>query len=148
MTLKANLSEKRELYTKHLSSMLGISFTIREIDIISTIVNHRGEKKIAALLSISPRTVSTHVHNIMLKLGKNSKEHIIDFIEQSGELLAVNRYYRCLLVQAAFEKMLIKIGKTINRIKIDCSINYVTINSEENLLFKQLKDHLNRQIFT
>jgi DNA-binding CsgD family transcriptional regulator len=64
------------------------------MDIISAILHNRGEKKIAGLLFISPKTVSSHVHNIMLKIGSHSKDGIIDFIEKSGKIIYVKHYYQ------------------------------------------------------
>jgi hypothetical protein len=43
----------------------------------------RTTKKIANILSISPKTVSTHLRNIMLRLETNSREGIIDGIEKA-----------------------------------------------------------------
>ena len=83
MKLVAGSNAKKEIYNKQLNLIEGIKFTSREIDVIACILHNRGEKKIAMLLSISPRTVSTHIHNIMLKLGHNYIESIIDFIEKS-----------------------------------------------------------------
>jgi len=80
-------SKTRELYDSYLNNIKDINFTHREIDIIACVLHNRGEKKTASLLSISPRTVSAHIHNVMLKLGCNSREHLIDFIEKSGKLL-------------------------------------------------------------
>ena len=71
---------RQVLYHEQLSAISDIKFTLREIDVIACILHNRGEKKIAFLLIISPRTVSTHVHNIMLKLGHSSREYLIDFM--------------------------------------------------------------------
>ena len=61
----------------------GINLTQREVDVISCIINVRGTKKIATILSISLRTVERHIHNIMLKSRCNSQEGIKDFVEKS-----------------------------------------------------------------
>ena len=97
MKFEIGYDKKQELYDNYLSEISNINFTFREIDIISCILHNRGEKKIAALLLIAPRTVSTHVHNIMLKLGYSSRESIIDFLEKSGKLSLIRQYYLCLL---------------------------------------------------
>ena len=81
---------KEELYKHHLFEISGVKFTLREMDIISCILHNRGEKKIATLLSISYKTVSAHVHNIMNKLSHSSREYIIDYIEKSGKLQIIN----------------------------------------------------------
>ncbi len=103
-----------ELFKKYLTTIHGIKFTFREIDIISCILNNRGEKKIAIICRISPTTVSTHCRNIMVKLTCNSKDQIIDFIEKSGLLKIFKEYYLHLLIKAYFEEALIKIASQIN----------------------------------
>ena len=89
---------KQKIYSKYLGLVETIKFTSREIDIIACILHNRGEKKIANLLSISPRTVSSHVHNIMLKCQSHSKDGIIDFIERSGKRGYLKEYYVELLI--------------------------------------------------
>ena len=142
MSLKITLNKKKDLYENHLSKIGDIKFTFREIDVITCVMHNRGEKKIASLLQISPRTVGTHLHNIMLKLGQNSRESIIDFIEKSGKLLYIKKYYFQILVQSSFEQRLIKIGKTINRKVLDCSINSSQLSEEEKNKFSNIATHL------
>jgi tetratricopeptide (TPR) repeat protein/DNA-binding CsgD family transcriptional regulator len=142
MTIEVGIDKKKELYTSCLVTICGVKFTIREIDIIACVLHNRGEKKIASLLMISPRTVGTHLHNIMLKIGKNSREHIIDFIEKSGKLQFVKKYYLQILVQSSFEQNLTKIGKTISRRVIDCLINVNQLNVEEKHKLNSITTHL------
>ena len=142
MSLEMSLNKKKELYEKHLSVIGDTKFTFREIDVIACVLHNRGEKKIASLLLISPRTVGTHLRNIMLKLGQSSREHIIDFIEKSGKLLYIKKYYLQILVQSSFEQKLIKIGKTINRKMIDCSINISQLNVDEKSQLNNISAHL------
>ena len=61
--------------------------------------------------SISPYTVSSHMRNIMLKLGRNSREGVIDFIERSPLLFLLKEHYTDLSVYSAFEKGLHNFGK-------------------------------------
>ena len=131
MSLEVSLNKKKNLYKNHLSEISDIKFTFREIDVIACIMHNRGEKKIASLLQISPRTVGTHLHNIMLKLGVNSRESIIDFVEKSGRLIYIKKYYFKTLIQSSFEQKLIKISKTINRKTLDCSINTNQLSEQE-----------------
>ena len=107
-----------KLYEMHLTAIKNIKFTFREIDVIACIMHNRGEKKIAALLSVSPRTVSAHVYNIMGKLGCSTKDQIIDFIESSDKLNIIKEYYLHLSVKSNFEQKLIKIAGGINRSKL------------------------------
>ncbi|GAB4163777.1 MAG: hypothetical protein Tsb006_3050 [Rickettsiaceae bacterium] len=143
MFLEANYSQKKYLYDQHLNQIKDIRFTHREIDIIACVLHNRGEKKIASLLLISPRTVSTHIHNIMLKIGHGSREFIIDFVEKSGKLQLVKQYYLCILGQNSFEKKLTEIGKTVNKTKIEYSIASDELDKDKKLALSQLRDNLN-----
>jgi tetratricopeptide (TPR) repeat protein/DNA-binding CsgD family transcriptional regulator len=141
MEIKYN--EKRELFDSDLSNIGGINFTFREADVASCIIHNRGEKKIASLLNISPRTVSAHAHNIMLKLGCNSREGIIDFLEKSGKITLIRKYYLHLLVENSFIEHLLKVGKLVNRQGASYRIcPEDNIASNDFLSFKQIKDHL------
>lgn len=71
-----------------------ILFTTREIDVISCLMHGRSIKKIALLLSISPKTVEVHIRNVMLKIGCHSREKVIDFIESSDCHLMIKEHYR------------------------------------------------------
>lgn len=142
MLLEFSLNKKKELYEDFLREIGGIKFTFREIDVISCIMHNRGEKKIASLLRISPRTVGTHLHNIMLKLGQNSRESIIDFIEKSGKLPHIKKCYFHILIHSAFEQSLLKIGKTTNRKLLDCSINVSQLNEKEKNKLNNIIGHL------
>lgn len=115
MALNTSYKKKAELYKEHLITIKGLKFTFREIDILACIVHNRGEKKIASLLSISPRTVSVHVYNAMNKLACNTKDQIIDFLEASGKLLYLREYYLHLLIKSSFEKQLTHISNRINQ---------------------------------
>ncbi len=103
-----------ELFKKYLTTIQGVKFTFREIDIIACILNNRGEKKIAIICGISPTTVSTHSRNIMIKIACNSKDQIIDFIEKSGTLKIFKEYYLHLLIKSYFAEALMKIARQIN----------------------------------
>jgi tetratricopeptide (TPR) repeat protein/DNA-binding CsgD family transcriptional regulator len=87
-----------------LTTINGIKFRRREIDIISFIISGRGTKKIADFFSLSPRTVENYIHNIMLKVECNSRESIINFIEKSDKSLLIKKYYSGLLLQHHFEQ--------------------------------------------
>ncbi len=88
--------------TLHLEPINGVNFTKREIDVIACILSGKSVKKIAQFLSISPRTVENHLHNIMLKLGCQSQEKIIEFIEKSDKFLLIRKHYLNLLIQSSF----------------------------------------------
>jgi DNA-binding CsgD family transcriptional regulator len=125
---------KYEIYG-YLQEIKGVKFTSREVDVISCILHNRGEKKIAYLLSISHKTVGSHVHNIMNKIGKSNRDYVIDFIESSGKLELFKQYYLHLLLYNAFEKALSKIGNLNKKQE-----KYYWILDEE--LFKELSSQL------
>ena len=139
-----NISYKKtsELYNSSLNNIKEISFTFREIDIISCVLHNRGEKKIASILSISPRTVGTHLHNISLKLNHGTREHIIDFIEKSGMLRMIREYYLHLLIETEFKKYLISIKNTISRNPINCILHSTSSDASQKDFIRHLKDHL------
>lgn len=106
-----------------LEAIGGVEFTHREVDIIACILSGKTAKKIAAFLSISPKTVENHIRNIMLKLGCRTQENIIDFIERSNKFTAIKRHYSNLLLQSFFESELKKIAAYNAEIK-NCVIFY------------------------
>ena len=101
-----------------------IRFTHREIDIIACLLQGRTQKTIANFLSIAPRTVETHLRNIMLKLECNSREGIIDFIESAGKTSAFRSRYQALLMQAEFKKQLQAIAQHIKGKNYTCCLLY------------------------
>lgn len=128
------------VYNEHLKEINEIKFTSREIDIISCIIHSRKEKKIAEFLSVAPKTVNSHVYNIMNKLRYNNRELVIDFVEKSGKLQYLRQYYCCILVENLFEKTLEKIGKLINK-GVSCNFFCSRISKDNRLLLK-LIDYL------
>jgi len=98
-------------YNKHLESINGIKFTPREIDIISCLLSGRTPKVIASFLSISPRTIETHIRNIMLKVECNSREGIINFIEKTDKGTLIKKHYLNLLSDYSFKQKLKDVSK-------------------------------------
>ncbi|MBA3814703.1 MAG: tetratricopeptide repeat protein [Alphaproteobacteria bacterium] len=127
-----------------LATIGGVNFTPRETDILSCIVSVRSTKKISCLLSISPYTVDSHICNIKLKLRVNSKEGIIDFIEQSQTLSLIRKHYVHLSIHAAFENCLRKIAKEKKATKQICLILYGENQEQQDILRLQLSDHLKK----
>jgi DNA-binding CsgD family transcriptional regulator/Tfp pilus assembly protein PilF len=60
-----------------------ISLSPRELDVLRLLDEH-SDREIADLLSIGPRTVSTHVTNIMNKFGVNSRTAAVAFAIRRG----------------------------------------------------------------
>ena len=101
----------------------GKKFTKREIDVIACLVCGRAAS-IPSFLSISSRTVETHVHNIMLKIECNSREGIIDFIEHSDTLPCIRAHYQSLVSDVLFEKSLKAIAVHVKAEKVACTLWY------------------------
>lgn len=86
----------------HLKTIKGIEFTTREIDVIACILNGRtAQKTIASFLTtpsrtVSPRTVETHLRNIIRKLGCGTQSGIIEFIEKSDKRSLLRDHYEYL----------------------------------------------------
>lgn len=138
-TMKRIMNQEQSyLYNKYLKELLNINFTMREIDIIACIINKRNIKKIAQVLSISHKTVNTHIYNIMNKIGCNNKDAIIDFVQQARQVKNINHYYLHLLIQHDFENQLIKIGRVINQKTIQCILMNEKNISSYNEIFQNL----------
>ena len=129
------------LYNEQLTTINGIKFTHREIDVITSIIHMRGASKIASLLSISTRTVETHTANIMRKMDANSREGIIDFVEKAGHSLWIDQHYHNLLVQTEFKKLLRQVSRLLSNKSFVCSLAYERGENEH--LLHVLKGHLN-----
>ncbi len=142
MTLKILEYKKEQLYSSHLQEIGGVKFTAREVDVIACILHNRGEKKIAAILSIAHRTISSHIRNIMGKLSCSSRDTIIDIVEKSGKRKSIHQYYFYLMVSAAFKKQLRKIGTLVNRSTINCSIDISKATDEEQELVRFISEAL------
>lgn len=100
----------QDIYYKHLQKINNIKLTRREIDIISCLLNGRSVKVISRFLPIKPKTIETHIRNIMTKLECSSRDGIIDFIEKSGTFSIIKEYYLSLVTCFSFEKALREIA--------------------------------------
>jgi DNA-binding CsgD family transcriptional regulator len=56
----------------------------RELEIARLVGGRKSNKAIARALSISPRTVSTHLSNIFQKLGISSRGELVDYLRSEG----------------------------------------------------------------
>lgn len=130
------------LYSEHLTTIKDINFTPREIDILSCLVSMRGTSKIASLLCIAPRTVITHIHNIMLKIECNSRDRIIDFIQKSQKLSLLRAYHSCLMNELAFEKFLKEVTRVKRKEKPPSLVVYLQNQNLINTLLHHLGKHL------
>ncbi len=60
------------------------NMTGREREVLGWLVRGKSNKEIAALLSISPKTVSVHRSNLMIKLGIRSEMDLLRYAAQHG----------------------------------------------------------------
>lgn len=124
-----------------LHDISNIRFTSREIDVLACLLHTRKEKKIAEILSISPRTVETHIANIRMKLSGCSKEQIIDFLEVSDKITDLKNAYSKLLIQKLFLQTLKEIKHLLQLQRYNCCIINQTQNKSHQLLIeKNLQD--------
>jgi tetratricopeptide (TPR) repeat protein/DNA-binding CsgD family transcriptional regulator len=122
-----------------LQTIKGVYFTPREIDVISFLVSGRSAKKIATSLSITTKTIEHHTSNIMSKLECNSREHIIDFIETSGNLSSLRQHYTDILIYHSFKKTLLEISRLKPKKLLSCVLIYWTKREEEKTFITYLE---------
>jgi DNA-binding CsgD family transcriptional regulator/tetratricopeptide (TPR) repeat protein len=132
----------REIYLSNLKTVNEVAFTAREIDIISCVLQGRSSKRIASMLMISHKTVENHIRNIMIKIGCNSQESIIDFIEKSNKFVCIKSYYSSLLVKINFEAKLIKLKELLPYNRLTCLIFCHQAEKNRSALICQLEEHL------
>lgn len=121
MIFDSQMDFPQQIYSNHLEEIKSIKFTPREIDVIACILCGRATT-IASFLSISPRTVESHLRNIMAKLECNSRERIINFIELSDKYPYVRQYYQSLVILSSFEKKLLE-WKSLARESVNQNYN-------------------------
>ncbi|OJW54595.1 MAG: hypothetical protein BGO67_02730 [Alphaproteobacteria bacterium 41-28] len=131
-----------DIYSEHLATINNVKFTPREIDVMACLLSARRTSQIASMLSIAPRTVTTHFRNIMLRLDCNSQEGIINFIERSHKLSILREYYSRLVVELAFKKALKEISKLRREESSSCLIIYWQDQDVKNAFLRYLENHL------
>ena len=125
--------------SSYVKKIRNISFTKREIDVISCVINNRGLKKVSQILLISPRTVETHIQNILLKIKGSSQEFIRDFVEKSGESSAINNHYNTIKIRGVFESQIKTLFSTLKNKSFTGKILIATADSKIDYLIKVLK---------
>jgi tetratricopeptide (TPR) repeat protein/DNA-binding CsgD family transcriptional regulator len=114
----------QDIYVSHLESVNGIKLTRREIDIIAYLLSGKSAKTIAACLSIAPKTIETHMRNIMMKVECNSRDGVISFVEKSKKLSLLKEHYFSLLINTSFEEHLLTIANQVGSEQRSCVIVY------------------------
>lgn len=120
-----------------------VKFSLREVDIVSCIINGRSPKFIAHLLDISPKTVEAHIRNIKIKVNCSSKEQMVSFIEKSNKYQLISQHYRDLIVNVEFEKSLQNISSEVINKNLELQIICLIKNdNEEDIKCCKLIKHL------
>lgn len=136
----------QDIYNQDLATLNEIKFTRREIDVIAFIVNGRSTKKIASFLTIAPKTIDNHIHNIMLKLDCHSRESIIDFIEKSGKFQIIRQYYLSLIIKKIFKDKLKEISQLLEKKAPVCIVVFCCQQDKQNtesIFIERLRKYLN-----
>ena len=129
-----------EFYVKFAETISGLRFTHREIDVIACVLHNRGSS-IPSFLNITPRTIETHKRHIMQKIRCNSREGIIDFIEQSGKHDIIKQYYSMLITRHSFEKCLKRIAEMrIKKYPVHLIVNCNSVLYKSSLVQAIVKD--------
>lgn len=126
-----------------LETINGIKLTDREIDIIACILSGRGRKATASLLSISDKTVETHIRNIMRKLECYSQEGVRDKVEKSNKLTLIKQHYLNLLSEDTFKQQLQKVLFLTNKSESVYLFIYWQNQDLDDPFAPHLKEHLN-----
>lgn len=135
-------NQKNEIFRQHLELIDKVRFTQREMDVIACYVNNRSGQNIASLLSVSPRTVGAHLYNVRTKLGSIPKNKIIDFIETSGKLAHLRKYYEHLNYEMRLERFLLDIAATKNLTTQTYNVICRNINDSVKPLFNHIRQKL------
>lgn len=136
------ISFPEDIYSAHLETVNNIKFTRREVDIIAYLFSGRSAKTISSFLSIAPKTLESHMRNVMAKLDCNSRDGIIDFIEKSDKFSFVKKYYLSLIVQSFFEKQLLTIANQLAGKSIECLLVHWDEEDYNPLSLRCLEKHL------
>jgi len=142
-------------YNKYFKMTKDIDFTPKELDVISCILTGRRVKEIAAILSNSVKTIDNHIRNIMQKLGCNSREGIINCVEQSGSLPFFRYHYQVIAIQSDFIKKLKEVSLLVGKQGPSCLIAFKELHEKNSSVMafmdefeKNLKEagiHVSRQ---
>lgn len=105
------------IYEKYLSTINGIKFTPREIDVAVCLTRGKSSKATADFLSVGgksmgTKSVETHILNIGRKIGGGARNSIIAFMEKSDRYPVMGEYYSALLIERELASMVNKAKPT------------------------------------
>ncbi len=115
MALVWHVNHSKKIQTLQIGNWI---FTPREIDIIACYISGRSSKHIAALLSLSPNTVEVHTRNIFQKMHINTREEIINQVENSSFYAQLKDHYFYLNLRFDYKKHLLLLGSLCRGKKI------------------------------
>lgn len=101
-----------------------LSFTPREVDVIACLVGGQTlDKQISYILSVSQKTVSAHICNILKKLNLKSRHEIKNLISSDPAYKAIAQHYETNLKKEIYfkhtlEKHASKVGLNLKKITI------------------------------
>ena len=131
------------VYSAYLKTIRGKEFTSRELDVIACIVCGRSAT-VSTFLSISPKTVSAHITNILQKISGNSREDIINFVEKSDQYSLVKKYYQNLVIYFSFESYLVRKLSSLRAVSAINNTAHTRSQLRESMVFiRDLEKHLN-----
>lgn len=93
-----------------LQKLVIYKFTRRDLDIVASLYCGRSSS-IPSFLNVSKRTLEGYIYQITKKVGCNSREGIIDFVEKKNYISDFKRHYTFLLVENNFTRTLKEIEK-------------------------------------
>lgn len=112
------LSKKFDQYYAQFRVLHGIKFTIRQIDVLSCMVNARTKyKEIANILGIEVTVVRSHISAIREKVRNSSHTDILQFVESSNLYNEIKSHFIFLVRINEFDALLKGIAKTNSKKK-------------------------------
>ncbi|MBN9413612.1 MAG: hypothetical protein J0H12_06800 [Candidatus Paracaedimonas acanthamoebae] len=126
-------------YVTFLSTIEGINFSQREIDIIVCLLTEKSSKEIASFLAIMPRTIDNYLYNIGKRINAKTRKDICEFMRKSHQFSYLSNYYTILSFQIWFEKKLSELSKLIKKPLPSCII--LSWDAEKHKI-ELLKKHL------
>ena len=99
-----------------------LNLTAREVDVLACLLEYQASKKIGAVLNIKPKTVETHLFNVMQKTEKHSRSSLIECVKQSPCNHALSNHRVVLLHTFRFNSFLTKIAHTIDFQEKSCRL--------------------------
>src|SRR3990167_4088189 len=103
-----------EIYLRYLTTINNVSLTMREVDVLSCLMHGRNAKGIANFLSISPKTVASHIYNASNKFGCDT-DGMMALLSKSDQSHPLKEYYRALLTSISFQESLKEIKEQLTK---------------------------------